>query len=97
MPRGDRSGGRRRRRRARTAVLVCLVMVLLCGRVGATVLASAAFYLFRRRWPATAAESESAVVDVTASPVHDVPSASEQETMKRKVVMDGFLARNRKK
>ncbi|KAL5198921.1 hypothetical protein ABZP36_002433 [Zizania latifolia] len=79
------------------AVLVCLVMVMLCGRVGATVLASAAFYLFPRRWPATTAEAESAVVDVTASPVHDAPSASDQETMKRKVVMHGFLTRNRKK
>ncbi|KAL5196768.1 hypothetical protein ABZP36_000280 [Zizania latifolia] len=95
---------RRQERRMRSpaaagpaAVLVCLVMVMLCGRFGATVLASLTFYLFPRRWPATttAPEAESAVVHEAPSRVHDVPSATVRETMKRKVVMDGFLLRNR--
>lgn len=79
------------------AVIVCLVMVMLCGRVGATAVASAAFYLFPRRWrPVGAIE---AAESAAASPEHDWPSsATDQETTtKRKVVKEGFLARNCKK
>uniref|UniRef100_A0A0E0ECZ3 Uncharacterized protein n=1 Tax=Oryza meridionalis TaxID=40149 RepID=A0A0E0ECZ3_9ORYZ len=79
------------------AVIVCLVMVMLCGRVGATALASAAFYLFPRRWrPVGAIE---AAESAAASPEHDLPSsATEQETTtKRRVVKEGFLVRNCKK
>ncbi|XP_015694681.2 uncharacterized protein LOC107304557 [Oryza brachyantha] len=75
------------------AVILCMVMVMLCGRVGATVLASAAFYLFPRLLPVSANEADSAV----ASPESDLPPATEQKTMKSRVVKEGFFVRNRKK
>lgn len=81
---------------AAAAVVVCLVLMMLCGRVGATLLTSTALYFFPRRWPARA-NAGSAVEDGAESPEYDAASAREEETMKRKVVMEGFLVRNRKK
>ncbi|XP_062188015.1 uncharacterized protein LOC133891312 [Phragmites australis] len=78
------------------AMVLCLLMVVLCGRVGATLLTSTALYLLPRRWPATVCKQAD---DDVESPVCDAVSASEaeEETAKRKVVMEGFLVRNRKK
>ncbi|KAF0905122.1 hypothetical protein E2562_000919 [Oryza meyeriana var. granulata] len=93
LPSARRPERRRTPAAGAASVIVCLVMVMLVGRIGATVLASAAFYLFPRRWPVSSKEAESAL----ASPEHDLPSATEQGTTKRKVVKEGFLVRNRKK
>jgi hypothetical protein len=38
-------------------------MVVLFGRVGATLLTSTALYLFPRRWPATTRKESTAAVD----------------------------------
>lgn len=66
------------------AVVLCLLMVVFCGRVGATLLTSTALYLFPRRWPATVPKAddeefpESDAVSVTSS-------EAVEETVKRKV------------
>ena len=43
------------------AVVLCLLMVVFCGRVGATVLTSTTLYLFPRRWPARPTHKEGGV------------------------------------
>jgi hypothetical protein len=40
------------------AVVLCLLLVVLCGRVGATLLTPTALYLFPLRWPAKAHRDE---------------------------------------
>nr|ACG46788.1 hypothetical protein [Zea mays] len=62
------------------AVVLCLLMVVLFGRVGATLLMSTALYLFPRRWPATTRKESTAAVDPL-----DGWSATPE---KRKVVME---------
>nr|CAB3454612.1 unnamed protein product [Digitaria exilis] len=78
------------------AVVLCLLMVVFCGRVGATLLMSMALYLFPRRWPARTTPRG---VDGVGSPECAAEEATTARTpTRRKVVMDqGFLVRNRKK
>ncbi|KAL6656736.1 hypothetical protein ACP70R_004516 [Stipagrostis hirtigluma subsp. patula] len=80
------------------AMLLCLVMVVFCGRVGATLLTSTALYLFPRRWPAARWSKTKAACEITELPECDAASSSEAEedTAKRKAVTKGFFVRNRK-
>jgi hypothetical protein len=82
------------------AVVLCLLMVVFCGRVGATLLTSTALYLFPRWWPArtTRKEKRGATVDsLECDAAASASEAEEEETAKRKVVMQGSSVRNRNK
>jgi len=74
--------------------------VVFCGRVGATLLTSTALYLFPRRWrPATTTrkEKKGAVDSLECDAASSASEAEEEETAKRKVVMEGSSVRNRNK
>ncbi|CAD6217673.1 unnamed protein product [Miscanthus lutarioriparius] len=81
------------------AVVLCLLMVVFCGRVGATLLTSTALYLFPRRWPArtTRKEKRGAVDSLECDAAASASEDEEVETAKRKVVMEGSLVGNRNK
>ncbi|OEL33481.1 hypothetical protein BAE44_0005498 [Dichanthelium oligosanthes] len=65
------------------AVVVCLLMVVFCGRVGATVLTSTALYLFPRR-PARSTHEDCGVYSL-------LEGDAEEETAKRKRAMKLFM------
>ena len=79
-------------------MVLCLLMVVFCGRVGATLLTSTALYLFPRRWPArTTRKEKRGAVDSLECDAASASEAEEEATAKRKVVMEGSLVRNRNK
>ncbi|KAF7008078.1 hypothetical protein CFC21_022937 [Triticum aestivum] len=79
------------------AVLVCLLMMMFCGRLVATLLTTAVLCFFPRTWPPARARAAESLLLVASSPEHGTASRRQAETIKTKAVMDGFLARNRKK
>ncbi|KAE8783216.1 hypothetical protein D1007_43343 [Hordeum vulgare] len=80
------------------AVLVCLLMMMFCGRLGATLLTTAVLCFFPRTWPPARAKkaAESPLLE-PSSPENGAASRRQVGTTKTKAVMDGFLVRNRKK
>jgi hypothetical protein len=72
------------------AVLVCLVMMMVGGRLAATLLTAAVLCFFPRQCPPAHRPTAS-----KTSP--DPAAALRREAIDAKAVMDGFLARNRNK
>ncbi|KAK3125334.1 hypothetical protein QOZ80_7BG0603490 [Eleusine coracana subsp. coracana] len=106
LPSPPRSTPKRQAAAGAAAVVLCLLTVVLCGRVGSTLLTSAALYLLplRRGHPAArrdvVAEESSVAADYDAVSSASVSDAEEDTTAKRKrqVVRMGsaVLWRNRK-